>query len=146
MGSLEFAIFLFSKRFRNCESFIHCFPLVNVGTELILLFIKKIAVFGGPPFEMTWELLILFSVELEKQSYCDLKVANKTEHYVAFKVFLHQTTNFKNDQFIIMVFLLQSDFFFCLFSFTKSGQNNISKEVFCKTQHWCHSAMGLLYH
>ncbi|CAH2059161.1 unnamed protein product, partial [Thlaspi arvense] len=26
------------------------------------------------------------TVELEKQSYCDLKVANKTEHYVAFKV------------------------------------------------------------
>jgi len=30
------------------------------------------------------ELKFLF--ELEKQSYCDLKVANKTEHYVAFKV------------------------------------------------------------
>ncbi|XP_010538476.1 PREDICTED: vesicle-associated protein 2-1-like [Tarenaya hassleriana] len=27
-----------------------------------------------------------FIFELEKQSYCDLKVANKTEHYVAFKV------------------------------------------------------------
>ncbi|PSR91684.1 Vesicle-associated protein 2-1, N-terminally processed like [Actinidia chinensis var. chinensis] len=27
-----------------------------------------------------------FQVELEKQSYCDLKVANSTEHYVAFKV------------------------------------------------------------
>ncbi|CAN8267191.1 unnamed protein product [Cochlearia groenlandica] len=30
------------------------------------------------------ELKFLF--ELEKQSYCDLKVSNKTEHYVAFKV------------------------------------------------------------
>jgi hypothetical protein len=30
------------------------------------------------------ELKFLF--ELEKQSYCDLKVANKTENYVAFKV------------------------------------------------------------
>ncbi|XP_010529988.1 PREDICTED: vesicle-associated protein 2-1-like isoform X2 [Tarenaya hassleriana] len=28
----------------------------------------------------------IMSVELEKQSYCDLKIANKTEHYVAFKV------------------------------------------------------------
>ncbi|GMQ04688.1 hypothetical protein CsSME_00050026 [Camellia sinensis var. sinensis] len=27
-----------------------------------------------------------FQFELEKQSYCDLKVANNTEHYVAFKV------------------------------------------------------------
>ncbi|XP_052210880.1 vesicle-associated protein 2-1 [Diospyros lotus] len=27
-----------------------------------------------------------FQFELEKQSYCDLKVANSTEHYVAFKV------------------------------------------------------------
>lgn len=25
-------------------------------------------------------------VELEKQSYCDLKVTNNTEHHVAFKV------------------------------------------------------------
>ena len=31
----------------------------------------------------------IVSVELEKQSYCDLKVANKTEDYVAFKVFPH---------------------------------------------------------
>lgn len=27
-----------------------------------------------------------FQVELEKQSYCDIKVANNTEHHVAFKV------------------------------------------------------------
>ncbi|KAG7952193.1 hypothetical protein I3843_12G046900 [Carya illinoinensis] len=27
-----------------------------------------------------------FQFELEKQSYCDLKVVNKTEHHVAFKV------------------------------------------------------------
>lgn len=27
-----------------------------------------------------------FQFELEKQSYCDLKIANNTEHYVAFKV------------------------------------------------------------
>ncbi|XP_058222144.1 vesicle-associated protein 2-1-like [Rhododendron vialii] len=29
---------------------------------------------------------LTFQFELEKQSYCDLKVANKTEHHVAFKV------------------------------------------------------------
>lgn len=28
------------------------------------------------------------AVELEKQSFCDLKVANNTEHHVAFKVHL----------------------------------------------------------
>ncbi|KAF7139426.1 hypothetical protein RHSIM_Rhsim07G0118200 [Rhododendron simsii] len=30
--------------------------------------------------------LSVYKVELEKQSYCDLKVANNTEHHVAFKV------------------------------------------------------------
>lgn len=29
---------------------------------------------------------IVSSVELDKQSFCDLKVANNTEHHVAFKV------------------------------------------------------------
>jgi hypothetical protein len=35
---------------------------------------------------MTFGIFDFVSVELEKQSYCDLKVANKTENYVAFKV------------------------------------------------------------
>lgn len=33
-------------------------------------------------------LIFMCSVELEKQSYCDLKVVNNTEHHVAFKVSL----------------------------------------------------------
>lgn len=31
-------------------------------------------------------MVLLQSVELDKQSYCDLKVVNNTEHHVAFKV------------------------------------------------------------
>lgn len=53
-------------------------------------------------------IIDIVSVELEKQSYCDLKVANKTEHYVAFKVILHNITNlicFLCDQVFLWVFL-----------------------------------------
>lgn len=31
-------------------------------------------------------MVFMFSVELEKPSFCDLKVVNNTEHHVAFKV------------------------------------------------------------
>ncbi|MBA0763780.1 hypothetical protein Gotri_013189 [Gossypium trilobum] len=38
-------------------------------------------------FDMFMELDYEDSIELEKPSFCDLKVVNNTEHYVAFKVF-----------------------------------------------------------
>lgn len=37
-------------------------------------------------FFWIWLLVNMISVEVEKQSFCDLKVVNNTEHHVAFKV------------------------------------------------------------
>ena len=31
-------------------------------------------------------MLFMFSVEIEKQIFCDIKVVNNTEHHVGFKV------------------------------------------------------------
>lgn len=65
-------------------------------------------------YEIEWEYIYIYicfdivSVELEKQSYCDLKVANKTEDYVAFKVNFICFLSF----FIMILPSLTSFFFF----------------------------------
>ena len=100
-----------------------CFELMNVGT--------------------------ISSVELEKQSFCDLKVANNTEHHVAFKVITSLIVIIDLD------YRLSNEFcIFCIwltlnvyFSITRAiGQNDLAQEVLCASQHRCCTALGFLHH
>lgn len=57
-----------------------------VVSWLLLCPLFSIMTTGGDPLISVHPDELKFNFELEKQSYCDLKVVNNTEHHVAFKV------------------------------------------------------------
>lgn len=83
-------LFLFVlQEYEPSHQAIHCTLIWVVSIQmLVLLNIWEIALrkkFGFVSFDQ--------SVELEKTSYCDLKVVNNTEHHVAFKVHFYEQTS-----------------------------------------------------
>ncbi|KAG2679793.1 hypothetical protein I3760_11G067100 [Carya illinoinensis] len=69
-----------------------------------------------------------FPFELEKQSYCDLKVANNTEHYVAFKV---KTTSPKK-YFVRPNTGVIQPWDSCLIRVTLQAQRECPPDMYCK--------------
>lgn len=112
-------------------------PTILSNTFWIFLFVIHTHVCCGSAFPV--------SVELDKQSYCDLKVTNSTDQCVAFKVcFISIGRNSTNPSFLLkLIPMVLSTYTACFYLI---GENYFSKEVLCPTKHWYYTAMGFRFH
>lgn len=115
------------------------------------------------PFELVYKIsirrismfiILVISVELEKQAVCDLKVANTTDQHVAFKV----VTSLSNILYSLILVAVSFDIVrlarssshylhsFSVSFFLRSGQDNFSEKILCATQHWCYTTLGFMCH
>jgi len=62
-------------------------PLINLNHQIYSNFAPNINYYKHRIRYLVTIVIFVWSVELEKQTFCDLKVLNNTQNHVAFKVF-----------------------------------------------------------